>query len=175
VTVPDARFVVLEQPRWFWGTRAVPAIHSRVCTRYPGVDMVDTQDGTFVPQSAHLKSRFETGIAPLMRSDMMKHIDWNIENFVWNERAGRLYYVDLKPSTLTSRFSVAHNLQSLRELLDIPGSEVRSEMRTVSEMKLSRRNFIGVMAAGLASLFIPNGFPWQPVRPHLACRQPELW
>ena len=42
------------------------------------------------------------------------HIDWNIKNFVFDEAAGQLYYVDLKPTIFVARQSNGQNLEGIR-------------------------------------------------------------
>ena len=117
VAVPPTRFIVLARRRWLFGPYITPAI---VQQRMPGIrlfDMVDPMEGVFLSQFSRLKPKLRHHLEPLMNSDISIHIDWNIENFVWDEQATKLYYVDSKPTTLASRFSVEHNLASLRDLL----------------------------------------------------------
>ena len=36
-------------------------------------------------------------LSSLLDSGLQHHIDWNIQNFVFDELTGQLFYVDLKP------------------------------------------------------------------------------
>jgi len=46
---------------------------------------------------------------------MLNHIDWNIKNFVFEETAERVFYVDMKPTTLLARQTNEQNLRSIRD------------------------------------------------------------
>ena len=78
--------------------------------------MVEPMEGVFLPQYSHLRSQLKSQLTPLVNSTIRIHIDWNIQNFIWQEATESLYYVDSKPTTLVSKFSVEHNLSSLREV-----------------------------------------------------------
>ena len=54
-------------------------------------------------------------INELLRSGLETHVDWNIQNFVFNEAETRLYYVDMKPTTFLSRESNEKNLKGIRD------------------------------------------------------------
>jgi len=54
-------------------------------------------------------------LSALLASGLDKHIDWNIQNFVWDPAGRRLFYVDQKPSLLISRHSNDHNLKGIRD------------------------------------------------------------
>jgi hypothetical protein len=54
-------------------------------------------------------------LSELLNSPVVSHIDWNIQNFVFEETTGELSYVDLKPTTFISRASNEHNLQGIRD------------------------------------------------------------
>ena len=49
--------------------------------------------------------RISRQLSNLLDSGLRDHIDWNIKNFVFDEAAGRLFYVDLKPTTFVARES----------------------------------------------------------------------
>lgn len=115
VGVPETRFVVLQWAVWLFGTRSTPAI---IQQRIRGVclfDMVEPMDGVFLPQYSHLRTRLKRQLEPLVESKIAIHIDWNIQNFIWREADNRLYYVDSKPTTIAAKWTVEHNLASLRE------------------------------------------------------------
>jgi hypothetical protein len=48
-------------------------------------------------------------------SNLVNHVDWNIQNFVFREPDQRLFYVDLKPTTFVAIQSNEHNLKGIRE------------------------------------------------------------
>jgi len=115
VSLPQTRFVVLGCSRWLFGMYLTPAI---VQERIRGIrlfDVVEPMEGVFLSQYSHLKSQLKGKLQPLVDSKISIHIDWNIQNFIWQEATERLYYVDSKPTTMASKFSVDHNLSSLRE------------------------------------------------------------
>ena len=51
----------------------------------------------------------------LLDSELVTHIDWNIQNFVFRQTDERLFYVDLKPTTFVATESNEHNLKGIRE------------------------------------------------------------
>jgi hypothetical protein len=54
-------------------------------------------------------------LVKLLDSDLLTHIDWNIQNFVFRETDQRLFYVDMKPTTFVATQSNEHNLKGIRE------------------------------------------------------------
>jgi len=54
-------------------------------------------------------------LSGLLDSGLADHVDWNIQNFVFEEGKGRLFYVDLKPTRLVARESNEHNLRGIRD------------------------------------------------------------
>ena len=78
--------------------------------------MVEPMEGIVLSRYSHLRPRLKRQLLPLVESAIGRHIDWNIQNFIWQEEAERLYYVDSKPTTLASKFGVDHNFSSLREV-----------------------------------------------------------
>lgn len=116
IGLPDTRFVILAWPRWLFGLHTAPVI---VQERVRGVrlfDMVEPMEGVFLSRYSHLRPQLKRQLTPLVESLISIHIDWNIQNFIWQETEQRLYYVDSKPTTLASKFSVDYNLSSLREV-----------------------------------------------------------
>jgi hypothetical protein len=55
-------------------------------------------------------------LSNLLDSALLKHIDWNIKNFVFNEPSGRLFYVDQKPTIFTADHGNEANLKGIREI-----------------------------------------------------------
>jgi hypothetical protein len=51
----------------------------------------------------------------LLEANLIEHIDWNIKNFVFDEREERLFYVDLKPTVFVARRGNEQNLQGIRD------------------------------------------------------------
>lgn len=118
VGLPDSRFVVPAWPRWLFGLHTAPVI---VQQRIPGVqlcDMVEPMDGVFLSRYFHLRPQLKRQVAPLVESAISIHIDWKIQNFIWQEVEQRLYHVHSKPTTLGSKFSVDRNLTSLGAAAD---------------------------------------------------------
>ena len=54
-------------------------------------------------------------LSELLSSPLVNHIDWNIQNFVFDETTESLFYVDLKPTTFISKESNEHNLKGIRD------------------------------------------------------------
>ena len=54
-------------------------------------------------------------LSRLLDSDLLTHIDWNIQNFVFRETDEQLFYVDMKPTTFVGLQGNEHNLKGIRE------------------------------------------------------------
>jgi hypothetical protein len=54
-------------------------------------------------------------LSNLLDSALLKHIDWNIKNLVFNEPTGRLFYVDQKPTIFTADHGNEANLKGIPE------------------------------------------------------------
>jgi hypothetical protein len=59
--------------------------------------------------------RISAQLSGFLGSGLRDHVDWNIQNFVFEESSERLFYVDLKPTTFVARDGNEHNLQGIRE------------------------------------------------------------
>lgn len=55
-------------------------------------------------------------LSNLFDSALLKHIDWNIKTFVFNEPSGRLFYVDQKPTIFTANHGNETNLNGIRNV-----------------------------------------------------------
>jgi hypothetical protein len=118
IAIPRTRFIVLTWPksRRSAEINAEPAIVQERITGVRLFDMVNPQTGALLRRYKHLRHQLREQTTPLLRSNISIYIDWNIQNFVWNESEKCIYYVDNKPTMLASKFSVNHNLNSLLEM-----------------------------------------------------------
>ena len=113
--IPQARFGMLRSARLRVLHRIEPVLFQE---RIPGTTLWDIFDFTALQVKArwqrHLPA-ISAQLSNLLDSRLLKHIDWNIQNFVFDERDERLFYVDLKPTTFVARSSNEHNLKGIRE------------------------------------------------------------
>ena len=114
LTVPETRFVVLSIPVLGVSRKWVPALIQK---RVSGTSLWDM----FSPETDGLRGewqKYKPGIADSLRRlldcSLRDHINWNIENLIFNSGTGELYYVDLKPSTMFSKVDNEHNIRGLR-------------------------------------------------------------
>ena len=115
VGIPDARFVVLRSTLLRCLHKYVPALFQ---DRVSGTTLWDMFDFTAVavaPQWRPFLPTISAQLSALLNSRLLVHIDWNIKNFVFEEAAERLFYVDLKPTTYLARQSNERNLQGIRD------------------------------------------------------------
>ena len=86
--------------------------------RVPGTTLWQMYDFAVLqvrPQWRPFLPAIAAQLSKLLDSGLVNHVDWNIQNFVFDEQKGRLFYVDLKPTILVARQSNEHNLQGIRD------------------------------------------------------------
>ena len=116
ISIPKTRFIVLTQSCRSSEIYATPAVVQEHIRGIRLFDMVNNILGKISYRYRHLKRELRDEIEPLVNSDISIHIDWNIQNFVWNKTTKRLYYVDCKPTLLVAKFSVNDNLAAIRKV-----------------------------------------------------------
>jgi hypothetical protein len=114
VKIPEARFGTLQFKEWGFFRRFEPALfQERICgtTLWAMFDFIAL---SILPRWRPLLSTISAQLSGLLDSGLSHHIDWNIQNFVFDEEAGRLFYVDLKPSTFVAKQANDENLRGIR-------------------------------------------------------------
>lgn len=67
------------------------------------------------PAWRHCISEISARLSALLASGLEQHIDWNIQNFIWDDSERELFYVDQKPSLLVAKHSNEYNLKGIRD------------------------------------------------------------
>jgi hypothetical protein len=52
----------------------------------------------------------------VLSSELRDHMNWNIENLVFDKERKKLHYVDLKPSTMFARSANEHNIAGIKDV-----------------------------------------------------------
>jgi hypothetical protein len=115
VQIPEARFGALCSVRHKILRRFEPLM---LQARIPGTTlwkMFDFSALQVLPAWRPFLPTISARLSELLSSPLVNHIDWNIQNFVFDETAESLFYVDLKPTTFISRVSNEHNLKGIRD------------------------------------------------------------
>jgi hypothetical protein len=115
VAIPRARFGALQLKGWGFLRSHAPALFQE---RIPGTTLWEMFDFTALavrPQWRPFVPAISARLSRLMGSALINHIDWNIQNFVFNDATGQLFYVDLKPTTFAAKHGNEHNLQGIRQ------------------------------------------------------------
>jgi hypothetical protein len=115
VGIPRAHFGALCSTRTGIFRSFVPALFQERIYGTTLWDMFDFDALAVRPEWRACVAGIATSLSALLASGLEKHIDWNIQNFVWEQAGRRLFYVDQKPSLLISRHSNDHNLKGIRE------------------------------------------------------------
>jgi hypothetical protein len=115
VKVPRARFGTLRRKgRGFFRTYEPALFQERICGTTLW-NMFDFQTLTVMPRWRPFVSVISTQLSELLVSGLLHHIDWNIQNFVFDEEASHLFYVDLKPTIFVAKQGNEQNLQGIRQ------------------------------------------------------------
>jgi hypothetical protein len=115
VRIPRARFGTLQRKGWGFLRTFEPALfQERICGTTLW-NMFDFQTLAVKPPWRPFVPTISTQLSNLLDSGLLHHIDWNIQNFVFDEAAGHLFYVDLKPTTFVAKHSNEHNLRGIRQ------------------------------------------------------------
>lgn len=114
VSIPPARFAVLRSSRLRILHRFEPVMFQQRIRGATLWDMFDFALFQVRPRWRPFVPAISARLSGLLESGLRDHIDWNIQNFVFQEQEERLFYVDLKPTTFVARQSNERNLQGLR-------------------------------------------------------------
>jgi hypothetical protein len=115
VKIPRAKFGTLQIKGWGPFRKFEPAFfQERICGTTLW-NMFDFEALTVMPQWRPFLSTISGQLSRLLAGGFERHIDWNIQNFVFDEVAGHLFYVDLKPTTFVAKQSNEHNLSGIRQ------------------------------------------------------------
>jgi len=115
VGIPRAIFGLLRTTRLAVFGKAKPALFQERVHGMSLWDMYDFDALRVKPQWHRFLPVISAQLSNLLDSSLLNHVDWNIQNFVFDESDERLYYVDLKPTTFVARQSNAHNLKGIRD------------------------------------------------------------
>jgi len=115
VIIPRAKFGVLQSTRHKIFRRLEPALFQEKARGTTLWDMFDFARNQVDPRWREFLPPISARLSTLLDSPLRNHIDWNIKNFVFNADTRELAYVDMKPTTLMSRFSNEINLRGLRD------------------------------------------------------------
>jgi hypothetical protein len=116
VAVPQAKFGAVK-----WRSLGIfytfrPALFQRRISGTTLWDMYDFGREEILPRWRPFLPAISVQLSNLLDSALLKHIDWNIKNFVFNEPSGRLFYVDQKPTIFTADHGNQANLKGIREI-----------------------------------------------------------
>jgi hypothetical protein len=115
VRIPRAQFGVLRSTHHGIFRKLEPALFQE---KVPGTtlwDMFDFSANRVEPRWNEFLPGISSRLSKLIDSPLVNHIDWNIQNFLFDEADGSLSYVDMKPTLLVSRASNETNLKGLRD------------------------------------------------------------
>lgn len=115
VVIPRAKFGILQSTHHHIFRRLEPALFQERVEGTTLWDMFDFTTNRVDRRWASAVPQISARLYRLLDSSLLNHIDWNIKNFVFNEPADSLAYVDMKPTTLLARSSNQTNLKGLRD------------------------------------------------------------
>ena len=115
VGIPEARFGVLRSTRFRIFCRYEPALFQQPICGTTLWDMFDFSALRVAEPWRRFLPAISAQLSPLLGSRIWNHIDWNIQNFVFEEATERLFYVDLKPTAFLTKQSFEHNLKGVRD------------------------------------------------------------
>lgn len=113
VRIPHARFGALCTTHHRVLRRFEPALFQERVQGTTLWSMFDFQANQVLAKWRPLLPEISARLSGLLGSGLIDHVDWNIQNFVWEESNKRLNYVDLKPTTFVSRHSNEMNLKGI--------------------------------------------------------------
>ena len=114
VKIPRARFGARQSKGWGFFRSYEPAMFQEKVSGTTLWDMFDFEALAVRPEWQLFAPLISTRLASLLDSGLLHHIDWNIQNFVFDKEAGELFYVDLKPTTFVAKESNERNLAGIR-------------------------------------------------------------
>jgi hypothetical protein len=113
VRIPRARFGTIQRKGWGPFRSFEPALFQERIGGATLWSMFDFDALTVIPRWRPAVRTISVQLSNLLDSGLRDHIDWNIKNFVFDEAAGQLFYVDLKPTTFVARQSNEQNLEGI--------------------------------------------------------------
>jgi hypothetical protein len=114
VKIPRARFGAIQRRSGRFFRSFEPALFQERISGTTLWSMFDFDALGVTAQWRPFVSSISAQLGKLLDSGLRDHIDWNIKNFVFDEAAGQLFYVDLKPTTFVARQSNEQNLEGIR-------------------------------------------------------------
>jgi hypothetical protein len=114
VGIPEARFGLLAHKQLRIFDRFEPALFQE---RVPGAtlwSMFDFAALRVTSQWREFLPAISSTLSELLASRLRDHIDWNIQNFVFDRDSRRLFYVDSKPTVFLSKESNELNLKGIQ-------------------------------------------------------------
>jgi hypothetical protein len=115
VRIPLTRFATLQTKRWGFVRKIEPAFFQERIAGTTLWNMFDFEKLNIKPQWRTSVPAISAQLAKLLNNGLERHIDWNIQNFVFDEAASQLFYVDLKPTTFVAKQSNEQNLRGIRQ------------------------------------------------------------
>jgi len=116
LAVPESRFVAFRQTvLWFISTWEPAIIQERV-TGTALWDMYDFTADRLRPEWQTHKPTLSRQLTAIINSPLKDHLNWNIQNLIFQPANETLYYVDSKPSTMFAQSSNDHNLAGIRDV-----------------------------------------------------------
>ena len=116
VVIPQAKFGAVRSRPFGIFHNFRPALFQRRIYGTTLWDMYDFGREEVLPRWKPFLPAISAQLSNLLDSALVKHIDWNIKNFVFNEPSGRLFYVDQKPTIFAADHGNEANLKGIREI-----------------------------------------------------------
>jgi hypothetical protein len=116
VAIPEAKCGVVRSRSFGIFHKFRPALFQRRIYGTTLWDMYDFELEEVLPRWRPFLPVISVQVSNLLDCALLKHIDWNIKNFVFNEPSGRLFYVDQKPTIFTADHGNEANLKGIREV-----------------------------------------------------------
>jgi hypothetical protein len=126
VEIPESRFVVLRAMRkrlFFRSYDWIPTVAQQCVTGNSLWDMFDHDSQQLRSDCARYLPALAPRLSGLLASPLAHHINWNIDNFIYDTRGDRLHYVDSKPTTVIDAVIDERNRRYLREEFITPAQK----------------------------------------------------
>jgi len=114
VKIPEVRFGAMQFKGWGFLRSYEPAMFQEAIPGTTLWNMFDFDALALKPEWRPFARNISDRLSGLLASGLITHIDWNIQNFVFDKASSDLYYVDLKPTTFVARHSNERNLDGIR-------------------------------------------------------------
>ena len=123
--IPEARFVFLSKRRFLLSPSVKPALVQQQVEGVTLWEMIDhgaiERAGGRWPDQIFVKDEYQSllpnlakQLRPFTSGEVAQHINWHIGNFIYDVQPGRLYYIDIKPSTIFGRWRNEKNLRNIK-------------------------------------------------------------